>query len=716
MNAVERVRDGINRLLIAYGALFLAGPGVGALVLGATLLDPDIGLLGLTAGLAAVGMRDLLRLPPLAGEAEILNAIYVGLVLGAFHAGDGRLLALAVLGGALVVPLASALGPLLRQTRELPLLGAPFLCTAWTLLSVAKTLGIPLHGWGSDLLFPTWMEPPLSNALSLLGALFYVANPLSGAVLLAAVLLASPVLGFFALAGGGLAWGWISLAGVAAGSTLPMLAAFNGALTALILSTHATATARSLAVITGGVIAATLFSAALSWTLWPLGLPPLSAPFLLAVWLTRAALRPERSMFWARFWLPVPARPEQSLSRQQLEKARGVDAASIALRPPFVGRMEVSQAMDGAFTHCGPWRYALDFIRTEGGLSFHGQGIQLSDFYSFDRPVLSPVWGTVLACRNDIPDNMPGEINLRDNWGNYVLISLLSGPCVLLAHLRQNSVTVLPGQWLTPGTPVGCCGNSGRSTQPHLHLHVQQSGWLGAATRPFHLAGYRQDDGRFVLDGNPQNGEAVENPAINAGLAQALRLLPGREWRFAVDGGDWRLSVQIGLFGETLLVSDRGARMVACHNDLLFALHQRSGSDDPVLDAFALAFGLTPLLEKSGFWRDAPAIDLLALTAGQRLRQVLRHPLGSHLDSRYERQWDAQSGLWAQHGQHRLSILGGVVIAETVGYLSEMNGPVGFRLTIAGRRDIRAGLCGLGNQGDHGIPAWSVAAGASLPG
>lgn len=716
MNAVERVRDGINRLLIAYGALFLAGPGVGALVLGATLLDPDIGLLGLTAGLAAIGMRDLLRLPPLAGEAEILNAIYVGLALGAFHAGDGRLLALAALGGALVVPLASALGPLLRQTRELPLLGAPFLCTAWTLLSVAKALGIPLHGWGSALLFPTWIEPPLSNALSLLGALFYVANPLSGAVLLAAVLLASPVLGFFALAGGGLAWGLISLAGVAAGSTLPVLAAFNGALTALILSTHATATARSLAVITGGVIAATLFSAALSWTLWPLGLPPLSAPFLLAVWLTRAALRPERSVFWARFWLPAPARPEQSLSRQQLEKARGVDAASIALRPPFVGRMEVSQAMDGAYTHRGPWRYALDFIHTEGGLSFHGQGLQLSDFYSFDRPVLSPVWGTVLACRNDIPDNMPGEINLRDNWGNYVLISLLSGPCVLLAHMRQNSVTVSPGQWLTPGAPIGRCGNSGRSTQPHLHLHVQQSGWLGAATRSFHLAGYRQDDGRFVLDGNPQNGEVVENPAINASLAQALKLLPGREWRFAVDGGDWRLSVQIGLFGETLLVSDRGARMVACHNDLLFALHQRSGSDDPVLDAFALAFGLTPLLEKSGFWRDAPAIDLLALTAGQRLRQVLRHPLGSPLDSRYQRQWDAQSGLWAQHGQHRLSILGGVVIAETVGYLSEMNGPVGFRLTIAGRGDIRAGLCGLGNQGDYGIPAWSVAVGASLPG
>ena len=709
MNTLPQLRDFIHRLLIAYAALFLAGPGVGALVLGATLLDPDIGLLGLAAGAAALAIRALLRLPGLAGEADVLNAIYVGLVLGAFHANDGRLLALALVGGGLVIVLASALGPLLRQARDLPLLGAPFLMTVWTLLPAAKALGIPLRGGASALLFPDWIEPTLSSALSTLGALFYVANPLSGLVLLAAVLLASPVLGFFAVAGGGLAWGLVTMGGVTPGSPLPVLAAFNGALTALILSTHTTATTRSLAVMTGGVIVATVFSAALLWTLWPLGLPPLSAPFLLTVWLVRAALRPERSAFWARFWLPAPARPEQSLGCQRLEKARGVDSASMALRPPFVGQMDVSQAMDGALTHCGPWRYALDFVRTEGGLSFHGQGGQLTDFYSFDLPVISPVWGTVLACRNDVPDNPPGDINLRDNWGNYVLISLMGGPCVLLAHLRQGSVTAWPGQWLAPGTPLGRCGNSGRSTQPHLHLHVQQTGGLGAATCPFHLAGYRQQNGQFVLDGTPAQGETIENPIINPGLAQALSLPAGREWRFAVAGGDWRLSVQIGLFGETALVSNRGARILACHTDLLLTLYQRSGPADPVLDAFVLAFGLTPLIEKSGVWRDAPAVELLTLTTGQRLRRVLRDPLGSNLDSRYERQWDQQRGLWVQHGQHRLAILGGEVIAESVGYLSETDSPVGFVLTCTGHREIRAGLAGFGNHGDHGIPAWSVA-------
>ena len=714
MKPPTRLSTFVRRLLIAYGALFLApGPAVGALVLGATLLDPDVGLLGLAAGLAAAGIRALLRLPALAGEAEILNAIYVGLVLGAFHASDARLLALALLGGALVVPLGAALGPLLRQARDLPLLGTPFLCAVWTLLPAAKALGIPLRGWAPALLFPAWIEPQLSAALSTLGALFYVANPLSGAVLLIAVLLASPVLCFYALAGGALAWGLVNVCGVAAGSTLPVLAAFNGALTALILSTQTTAKVRSIAVVAGGVIAATIFSAALLWTFWPLGLPPLSAPFLLAVWLVRAALRADLSTFWSRFWLPAPARPEESLSRQRLEKTRGVDSTSIALRPPFVGHMEVSQAMDGTLTHRGPWRYALDFIRIEDGLSFHGDGTQLADFYSFDLPILSPAWGTVLACRNDVPDNAPGEINLHDNWGNHVLISLPGGQCVLLAHLRQGSISVLPGQWLVPGLPIGRCGNSGRSTQPHLHLHVQQGGWLGAPTRPFHIAGYLQEDGRFVLDGNPASGEVLENPSFNAGLAQALSLPAGREWRFALDDGSWSLSVQLGLLGETALLSDKGARMLACHSDLLFALHLRSGPADRVFDAFALAFGLTPLTEKPCLWRDTPAVDLLVLTPWQHLRVVLRHPLGANIESRYERQWDSHNALWVQRGWHRLSALGGDIVAQSVGCLSERDGPVGFRLRIAGCREIRAGLAGFGNQGDHGVPAWSVDIGHS---
>ena len=46
------------------------------------------------------------------------------------------------------------------------------------------------------------------------------------------------------------------------------------------------------------------------------------------------------------------------------------------------------------------------------------------------------------------------------------------GIIVALCHLMQDSVKVEVGQHLAPGQPVGRCGNTGNSTEPHLHLQA----------------------------------------------------------------------------------------------------------------------------------------------------------------------------------------------------------------------------------------------------
>ena len=46
---------------------------------------------------------------------------------------------------------------------------------------------------------------------------------------------------------------------------------------------------------------------------------------------------------------------------------------------------------------------------------------------------------------------------------------------VLLAHLQRGSVCVVPGQGLVEGQQIARCGNSGNSTQPHVHLQVMDS-------------------------------------------------------------------------------------------------------------------------------------------------------------------------------------------------------------------------------------------------
>lgn len=56
--------------------------------------------------------------------------------------------------------------------------------------------------------------------------------------------------------------------------------------------------------------------------------------------------------------------------------------------------------------------------------------------------------------------------------GNYVVIQTGGGVAVVLCHLRQGTPVVGIGDRVTAGQLVGHCGNSGNSTEPHLHLQA----------------------------------------------------------------------------------------------------------------------------------------------------------------------------------------------------------------------------------------------------
>jgi hypothetical protein len=98
------------------------------------------------------------------------------------------------------------------------------------------------------------------------------------------------------------------------------------------------------------------------------------------------------------------------------------------------------------------------------------------DFVSYRVPVRSPCDGQVEACRDDLPDAPPGEVRaLAEPAGNTVV--LRSGDVrIVLAHLAPGSICVRPGQVVHAGDPLGEIGNSGRSSEPHLHLHAERDG------------------------------------------------------------------------------------------------------------------------------------------------------------------------------------------------------------------------------------------------
>lgn len=99
----------------------------------------------------------------------------------------------------------------------------------------------------------------------------------------------------------------------------------------------------------------------------------------------------------------------------------------------------------------------------------------LSDYGCYGMPVYAPIDGTVTMAVSDRPDQPGGQFtpDLVNPLGNTVVIRPAKGGFLILAHLKPNSLTVAEGQAVTEGQVIGQCGNSGNTSEPHVHIHYQ---------------------------------------------------------------------------------------------------------------------------------------------------------------------------------------------------------------------------------------------------
>lgn len=120
-------------------------------------------------------------------------------------------------------------------------------------------------------------------------------------------------------------------------------------------------------------------------------------------------------------------------------------------------------------------RYAYDFLIMRNGQTYIGDPKRNESYYAFGQPILAPASGTVLKVASTIWDNEPGTYNEEHAAGNFVEIDHGNGEYSLLAHLKHGSITVKPGETARQGQVIGLCGNSGNSSEPHLHIQVSDS-------------------------------------------------------------------------------------------------------------------------------------------------------------------------------------------------------------------------------------------------
>lgn len=142
-------------------------------------------------------------------------------------------------------------------------------------------------------------------------------------------------------------------------------------------------------------------------------------------------------------------------------------------------------------------RYALDILKLNpAGLRARGVYPQEPARYAiWGTPILSPCAGRVAAAVDGIVDNVPPAVNDKQIAGNYVALECGSA-VVYLAHMQRGSVKVRSGDAVTAGAVLGRVGNSGNTTEPHLHVHAERGPWDGKFSgRPAVAITF---DGRFL--------------------------------------------------------------------------------------------------------------------------------------------------------------------------------------------------------------------------
>jgi len=148
---------------------------------------------------------------------------------------------------------------------------------------------------------------------------------------------------------------------------------------------------------------------------------------------------------------------------------------------PFTGKWTVADGDSNKYVQHGgsvSQTYAYDFIITDDeGKSFQGNAKNLQDYYCYAQDVIAPADGVVVHVHRSSKDSFVDGKNVycdsMDIRGNYITIKHHEYEYSVLAHLMPKSINVKVGDVVKQGDIIAKCGNSGSTSEPHLHFQLQ---------------------------------------------------------------------------------------------------------------------------------------------------------------------------------------------------------------------------------------------------
>ncbi|GEA13848.1 hypothetical protein E308F_00880 [Moorella sp. E308F] len=190
---------------------------------------------------------------------------------------------------------------------------------------------------------------------------------------------------------------------------------------------------------------------------------------------------------------------------------------------PFKGQWYVANGgVDKRTSHSwGVWpqRYAYDFVIVdESGKTCSGSGKQLQDYYCYGKDILAPADGEIVSMADGHPESKVygdgrAECRAKDIRGNFITLKHNEKEFSTIAHLMPNSITVTLGQKVVRGQVIARCGNSGNTSEPHVHFQLNDGrSFFASAGLPVKFKNVlAKENGKTGLADYIVKGQSVEN-------------------------------------------------------------------------------------------------------------------------------------------------------------------------------------------------------------
>jgi len=156
-------------------------------------------------------------------------------------------------------------------------------------------------------------------------------------------------------------------------------------------------------------------------------------------------------------------------------------------------------------------KYAYDLLIQKDGKTFDGDAKKNESYFAYGKKITAPCDATVVKVIRDVKDNIPGELNPEQLTGNTIVLKTANNEFIMMAHFKENSIRVMENQIVSKGDIIGLCGNSGNSSEAHLHISLQNVADMNIATGGKLFFDTIKVNGKIKKDYIPVKNDKIQN-------------------------------------------------------------------------------------------------------------------------------------------------------------------------------------------------------------